>query len=351
MLNKRTPKEIQTLPKLLLGSDVSQVSASGEALTQLETEFGLDAKGLDMIFLALPDATPQAVYQAPVAVAVTAPARSSGTSVRKLEYGVCNITYANLSDSSQAERDALAASPNGMGPKGEAFAVWSRKRYQEFFGIDRGQAKDFDWLAKWEKSLKVSVLRAPAHGKLTQVDQDSEMLITPDVDYIGKDRVDLLVTGKDDLGRPFALTLRYYINVVGREFGPGLNAIKHPDSKELCGTVKNRWRISGVDSEGAAYVTLDAGNFTAWLQSAQLSALLASASQSLTAYQNLSGTAVGETVGEGSSAQITLDTTAAGHGWYIDPNFSLDGAVYAMPNKPMQQTVQQRRFAPLLSGR
>ena len=310
-----------------------------------------DAKGMDMIFLALPDATPQAVYQAPVAVAVSSAASPSGTSVRKLEYGICNLTYANLSDSSQAERDDRAASRNRMSPIGYAYEVWSKKRYQEFFGIDRGLAKDFDWLAKWEKSLKVSVLRAPAHGKLTQVDQDYGMLITPDVDYIGKDRVDLLVEGKDDLGRPFALTLRYQINVVGRESGPGLNAIKHPDSKELCGTVKYFWRISELNSEGETYHTSGSDNLTAWLQSAQLSTLLASASQSLTAYQNLSGTAVGETVGEGSSAQITLDTNAAGHNWYIDPNFSLDGAVYAMPNKPMQQTVQQRRFAPLLSGR
>ena len=35
-------------------------------------------------------------------------------------------------------------------------------------------------------------------------------------------------------------------------------------------------------------------------------------------FTNLPGTAVGETVGAGSSATITLDTNAAGHGWFID---------------------------------
>ena len=33
----------------------------------------------------------------------------------------------------------------------------------------------------------------------------------------------------------------------------------------------------------------------------------------------LDATALAQTIGEGLNAQITLDTTAAGHGWYIDP--------------------------------
>ena len=35
-------------------------------------------------------------------------------------------------------------------------------------------------------------------------------------------------------------------------------------------------------------------------------------------FTNLPGTAVGETVGTGNTATITLDTNAAGHGWFID---------------------------------
>lgn len=52
----------------------------------------------------------------------------------------------------------------------------------------------------------------------------------------------------------------------------------------------------------------------AWLRSAQLSAVLADASQVLQGFSDLAGAVVGNTVGEGSSAQITLDNTAAGHG-------------------------------------
>ena len=63
---------------------------------------------------------------------------------------------------------------------------------------------------------------------------------------------------------------------------------------------------------------LGADDYAAWLQSANLSTLLATASKSLSGFADLPGSAVGNTVGEGSTASITLDTTAAGHGWYVD---------------------------------
>lgn len=46
--------------------------------------------------------------------------------------------------------------------------------------------------------------------------------------------------------------------------------------------------------------------------------MLANASYSLAGFSDLTGSAVGETKGEGLNAQITLDTNAAGHGWFID---------------------------------
>lgn len=48
-----------------------------------------------------------------------------------------------------------------------------------------------------------------------------------------------------------------------------------------------------------------------------LAALLAETSQHLT-FANLSSSSLGEALGTGSTAQITLDTDAAGHGWFID---------------------------------
>ncbi len=60
-------------------------------------------------------------------------------------------------------------------------------------------------------------------------------------------------------------------------------------------------------------------NFTAWQRSADLSAFLAAASGVTYSFTDLPATALGQTVGEGASAAITLDTNAAGHGWYVDP--------------------------------
>ena len=48
------------------------------------------------------------------------------------------------------------------------------------------------------------------------------------------------------------------------------------------------------------------------------STVLNAAVSSVSAITNLPGTAVGETTGTGTTATITLDTNAAGHGWFID---------------------------------
>ena len=75
-------------------------------------------------------------------------------------------------------------------------------------------------------------------------------------------------------------------------------------------------RLSAIDP----LQLLDANSdYVAWQRSANLSALIASAQQTLAGFTDLPGTALGQTTGEGLSAQITLDTNAAGHNWYIDP--------------------------------
>ena len=56
-----------------------------------------------------------------------------------------------------------------------------------------------------------------------------------------------------------------------------------------------------------------------WLAAAELSSLLAEASGITLSFTDLPATAIGQTVGEGLTTQITLDTNAAGHNWYIDP--------------------------------
>ena len=61
------------------------------------------------------------------------------------------------------------------------------------------------------------------------------------------------------------------------------------------------------------------GTIEQWQKTQQLSALLSAASAVMYSFTDLPATALGQTVGEGSQATITLDTNAAGHGWYVDP--------------------------------
>ncbi|MBK7052952.1 MAG: tandem-95 repeat protein [Rhodoferax sp.] len=60
-------------------------------------------------------------------------------------------------------------------------------------------------------------------------------------------------------------------------------------------------------------------DYAAWQRASTLSTVLSDASQSITGFQDLAGSAVGNSAGEGSNAAITLDFIAAGHGWYVDP--------------------------------
>ena len=74
----------------------------------------------------------------------------------------------------------------------------------------------------------------------------------------------------------------------------------------------------------------NASDLAAWQRAGELSALIADASQSLTGFSDLASTALGQTTGTGLTAQITLDTNAAGHNWYIDPT-PLDNADDYLP--------------------
>ena len=88
--------------------------------------------------------------------------------------------------------------------------------------------------------------------------------------------------------------------------------INHNEADHLC--KKRTWKISQSGQSDTSST-----DYAAWQRSANLSALIASAQQTLTGFTDLPATALGQTVGEGATAAITLDTNAAGHGWYVDP--------------------------------
>ena len=89
--------------------------------------------------------------------------------------------------------------------------------------------------------------------------------------------------------------------------------VQAPDESLVESCKRSFWKISSSPFDSGSQ------DYAAWQRASQLSTLLTNASQSLASFQDLAGSAVGQTTGEGATAQITLDTNAAGHGWHIDP--------------------------------
>ena len=89
-------------------------------------------------------------------------------------------------------------------------------------------------------------------------------------------------------------------------------------------------------------------NYAAWQRNANLGALIASAHQTLTGFTDLPATALGQTTGEGTSAQITLDQNAAGHGWYTEPT-ALDSSDDYLPTSNPE--VWQAKAASAAAGK
>ena len=158
---------------------------------------------------------------------------------------------------------------------------------------------------------KLSVVKPPKHGSLVLFMPDAaedniskyNYLYIPNTDYVGLDNFEFEVSlnGK-------SLRIYYQIEVYAEDVS--MNHVGYCNWENQ----KYYWKISQSSEPDAL-----SGDYAAWQRSATLSALIANAQQSLSSSTDLPGTAVGETTGEGLTAQITLDTNAAGHNWYIDP--------------------------------
>lgn len=118
---------------------------------------------------------------------------------------------------------------------------------------------------------------------------------TPNPSFIGTDRAQFVVDVQGTLVR--VVVVVKIVEAIGTE--------EHKDGCKIW-----HWIISesDKDSDGIANVAVN---------QTQLGTLLTAASQTLS-FADLSGSSVGQATGTGANAQITLDTDAAGHGWYID---------------------------------
>jgi hypothetical protein len=288
VLNQQQPIEIASTSKLM--ADDEQILTDSQSLmATLQTDFELDMEGLDMLFLAMPDAMPVPVVET-MLIAKAPTATASSPSVRKMTYGVCKLFY--------AYNDAFPEKSSVSALNVDSFMINSlspelQKKMSQRMSPEMGS----DWVLEWLNSFKITVLRTPQHGKMVGKENNQYL---PDKGYLGKDRIDLLVEAMDDLGRPTAVTFRFYINVLSEKerykIADSKGAAFNRYIKKYCGTTRVIWRISESDTSEPLY------------------ALLTDAKDALTGFEDLPGASLAQT----TSDKITLDTDAAGYGWFID---------------------------------
>jgi hypothetical protein len=127
------------------------------------------------------------------------------------------------------------------------------------------------------EDIKVTLLSAPQHGKL------NGYLYDPAPGYLGDDRATFMAEYK---GKHYKIIVTIKVLVAVDENSPTC------PSPELIKVNKNKKAISDASPYQLNSFTVTFGD--------------------------LPGGAVGQTTGEGANTSITLDSTAAGHGWYID---------------------------------
>jgi predicted chitinase len=175
-------------------------------------------------------------------------------------------------------------------------------------------------------SEKATILQLPKHGTLgkdTEPTLNGMYIYTPNKGYVGKDFAVVLVEIKG-----IKIKVFYYFHVLDHET-TGLWNLE-------CGKKGGQWKISQDANGNSVLTAVDylptlTGNSTSASDAAALAGTLgkglagsfatSGTSTSLSTgitlnIADLPGGAVGETTG----TSITLDTNAAGYGWYIDPN-------------------------------
>ncbi|NDI86594.1 zinc metalloprotease [Undibacterium crateris] len=277
-------------PKLMLASPPISEKAYTQKMTisiaHAKEKLQLNEGDIQMWF---PD-TPISTVDLPV-MYLAANKLLTNTSSPKFKFGVCQIVSSESTD---------------------VYPILNAGDY-----VSRYLGKSMDFSNNPDGSLRkdttVRVIKQPKHGRLGQPFPNENRFIKydynyiPDLkeDFVGNDQfiidvsadgitVRIYYTMSVDVGQPYQ-----HLNEKGEKV---VDAHRCP---------KERWKISSNLPTGT-------DDFTNWQTTANLNAMLANASGSLTNFSDLAGTAVGQTTGTGNTAQITLDTNAAGHGWFID---------------------------------
>lgn len=183
-------------------------------------------------------------------------------------------------------------------------------------GVSPASVLESYWYDKYNevlaiKDAKVTLLQGPAHGVVEASNFVSELgpyfEYAPNPGFLGEDKITFLI----ELGDKH---VKVVITLIVVE-----NSVDQGDSPCFRGAK----RIGSTDT---STLTTD---LATWISTSQLDSLF-SDNASLN-FTDLPGTAVGQTVG----SSITLDTNAAGNGWFIDttPNLNEEWLPTSNPNE------------------
>jgi hypothetical protein len=145
----------------------------------------------------------------------------------------------------------------------------------------------------------IYIVRQPEHGHFILGENSlyGEGTYIPDEGYLGEDRLEAFVAVGDDV-------VRVVYNFVVQP--NATDQLEESAWNALC-PKGLFWIISETSTENQPPATLQS-----------LFSFIDTGTFSSVRFSDLSGAALAQTTGTGASAQITLDTDAAGHGWFID---------------------------------
>ena len=146
----------------------------------IQTQFELE-EGDDLVFIAMAGALPVPVYQ------VTATIQKQSAAVKKLIYGTCSIV-SSITDG--REYEAALKHPSSLFDP-----AWFALRALDPLAEGPHTADTRRVLDDLADSFEVKRLNTPKHSAL--IGEHSDKKYVQEKNYVGKDRVDFLVTGKD----------------------------------------------------------------------------------------------------------------------------------------------------------
>ncbi len=218
-------------------------------------------------------------------VVVAAPYDAVAADLQR-SYGVCQVVYADKIGKGFIVNKSYL----------DDLLPDSIKELQKNKGLTASD-QELEKYIEWGQSLNIRIISEPTNGR---VDINSGVVkYFPNDEYKGKDYFEVLVSGLDYNGRSFSAKAIYYINVISK------NRYFEMDwsiqSKKICGSSKDYWRIS------SGSVSADALTGLSLVMDASFAGVIFT-------FAELSGQSLGLT----SGTSITLDANAAGHGWYFD---------------------------------